>query len=169
MGEWNGFTIHIGGDFVILIFKVCVKVFNKSGVLNLTQRKEIYPSLSFKQLFKMNVVIIKVMEINNFSKNYRSMRNFFKESYRMIGRTEAFVYCSSLWAFDLSLFLGPSLTDFFRAIRIKGVRVLNLGFLEFESFESDWMWLGVIEGLENNWEWFSTKTLGERVRKIERE
>ena len=92
MGECNGFTIHIGGDFAILIFKVCVKVFNKSGILSLTQRKEIYPSLSFKQLFKMNVMIIKVIEINNFSKNYRSMRNFFEESYRMIGRTEAFVY-----------------------------------------------------------------------------
>ena len=62
-------------------FKVCVKVFNKNGVLNLTQRKEIYLSLSFKQLFKMNVMIIKVIEINNFSKNYRSMRNFFEESY----------------------------------------------------------------------------------------
>ena len=71
------------------------------------------------------------------------------------------------WAFDLSLFLGP--VDFFGAIWIKGVRILNWGFLEFESFESDWMWLGVIEGLENDWEWFSTKTLGERVRKIERE
>ena len=92
MGECNGFTIHIGGDFVILIFKVCVKVFNKSSVLSLTQRKEIYLSLSFKQLFKMNVVIIKVMEINNFSKNYRSMRNFFEKSYQMIGRMEAFVY-----------------------------------------------------------------------------
>jgi hypothetical protein len=73
-------------------FKVCVKVFNKSGVLNLTQRKEIYPSLSFKQLFKMNVVISKVRKINNFSKNYRSMRNVFKESYRMIGRMEVIVY-----------------------------------------------------------------------------
>ena len=76
----------------MLKLKVCVKVFNKSGVLNLTQRKEIYSSLSFKQLFKMNVVIIKVREINNFSKNYRSIRNVFEESYRMFGRTEAFVY-----------------------------------------------------------------------------
>ena len=73
-------------------FKVCVKVFNKSGVLNLMQRKEIYPSLSFKQLFKMNVVISKVKEINNFSKNYRSTRNVVMESYRMIGRTEGVVY-----------------------------------------------------------------------------
>jgi hypothetical protein len=73
-------------------FKVCVKVFNKSGVLNLMQRKEIYPSLSFKQLFKMNVVISKVREINNFSKNYRSTRNVVMESYRMIGRTEGVVY-----------------------------------------------------------------------------
>jgi hypothetical protein len=76
----------------MLKFKVCVKVFNKSGVLNLTQRKEIYPSLSFKQLFKMNLVISKVREINNFSKNYRSTRNVLEESYRMIGRMEGFVY-----------------------------------------------------------------------------
>ena len=73
-------------------FKVCVKVFNKSGVLNLTQRKEIYLSLSFKQLFKMNVVISKVRKINNFSKNYRSTRNVVMESYRMIRRMEGFVY-----------------------------------------------------------------------------
>ena len=76
----------------MLSFKVCVKVFNKSGVLNLMQRKEIYPSLSFKQLFKMNVVISKVREINNFSKNYRFTRNVVMESYRMIGRTEGVVY-----------------------------------------------------------------------------
>ena len=73
-------------------FKVCVKVFNKSGVLNLTQRKEIYLSLSFKQLFKMNVVISKVRKINNFSKNYRSTRNVIMESYRMIRKMEGFVY-----------------------------------------------------------------------------
>ena len=76
----------------MFIFKVCVKMFNKSGVLNLTQRKEIFSSLSFKQLFKMNVVISKVREINNFSKNYRSTRNVVMESYRMIGRTEGVVY-----------------------------------------------------------------------------
>ena len=76
----------------MLKLKVCVKVFNKSGVLNLTQRKEIYLSLSFKQLFKMNVVISKVRKINNFSKNYRSTRNVVMESYRMIERTEGVVY-----------------------------------------------------------------------------
>ena len=76
----------------MFIFKVCVKMFNKSGVLNLTQRKEIFPSLSFKKLFKMNVVINKVSEINNFSKNYNSTSNFVIESYRMIGRTEGVVY-----------------------------------------------------------------------------
>ena len=73
-------------------FKVCVKVLNKSGVLNLTQRKEIFSSLSFKKLSKMNVVISKVREINNFSKNYRSMSNVLMESYRMIRRTEGVVY-----------------------------------------------------------------------------
>ena len=73
-------------------FKVCVKVFNKSGVLNLTQIKEIYPSLSFKQLFKTNVMISKVREINNFFKNYHFTRNVVMESYRMIGRMEGFVY-----------------------------------------------------------------------------
>ena len=76
----------------MFIFKVCVKMFNKSGVLNLTQRKEIFSSLSFKKLSKMNVVISKVREINNFSKNYRSMSNVLMESYRMIGKTEGIVY-----------------------------------------------------------------------------
>jgi hypothetical protein len=76
----------------MFIFKVCVKVFNKSGVLNLTQRKEIFPFLSFKKLFKMNVVISKVREINNFSKNYRSTSNVVMESYQMIERTEGVVY-----------------------------------------------------------------------------
>ena len=76
----------------MFIFKVCVKVFNKSDVLNLTQRKEIFPSLSFKKLFKMNMVISKVREINNFSKNYRSASNVVMESYRMIERTEGVVY-----------------------------------------------------------------------------
>ena len=146
MGEWNGFTLHIGCDFGMAKFKVCVKVFNKIGVLNLTLWKEIFPSLSFKKLSKMNVVISKVREINNFFKNYRSTSNVVMESYRMIGRTEGVVYW---WSFiPLSLFLGPSLTDFFEAIWIQGVRVLNWRFLECESFESDWMWLGVIEGLE---------------------
>ena len=73
-------------------FKLCVKVFSKSDVLDLTQRKEIYSSLSFKQFFKMNVVISKVREINNFSKNYRSASNVVMESYRMIERTEGVVY-----------------------------------------------------------------------------
>jgi hypothetical protein len=73
-------------------FKVCVKVFNKSSLLNLTQRNEFFPSLSFKKLFKMNVVISKVREINNFSKNYRSTSNVVMESYRMIERTEGVVY-----------------------------------------------------------------------------
>jgi hypothetical protein len=76
----------------MFIFKMCVKVFNKSGVSNLTQRKEIFPSLSFKKLFKMNVVISKVREINNFSKNYRFTSNVVMESYRMIGRMEGVAY-----------------------------------------------------------------------------
>ena len=46
---------------------------------------------------------------------------------------------SSLLSFDLSLFfLSPSLTDFFGAIRIQGVRVFNWEFWECDSFKSDW-------------------------------
>ena len=72
-------------------FKVCVKVLNKSGVLNLTLWKEIFSSLSFKKLSNMNVVISKIREINNFSKKYRSTANVVMESYRKIRRSEGVV------------------------------------------------------------------------------
>ena len=110
----------------MFIFKVCVKMFNKSGVLNLTQRKEIFPSLSFKKLFKMNVVIRKVREINNFSKNYRSTSNVVMESYRMIGKTEGAVYW---WSFiPLSPWFQPFCLVLYSRISLEPFKFKDLGF-----------------------------------------